>query len=69
MEALMQKFSYQFSERDRRIVRRWRLASIGFYGSILVGLVLFAAFSRHDQVDYASAKPALSASAETKARN
>ncbi len=55
LEATMQKFFYQLDEQDRRIVRRWRLANIGFYGSILVGMLLYAAFHWNPQVNYASA--------------
>lgn len=51
----MQKFIYQLDERDRRITRKWRLANIGFYGSIVVGMLLYAAFHWNPQVNYASA--------------
>lgn len=36
----MQNFNDQFDENDRRIVRKWRLATLGFYGSVLAGLVV-----------------------------
>lgn len=36
----MQKFLDQLNDDDRRIVRKWRLATLGFYGSILAGLVV-----------------------------
>ncbi len=51
----MQKFFYPFDEQDRRIVRKWRLASVGFYGSILVGMLLYVALHRNPEVNYASA--------------
>ena len=51
----MQKFFYQLDEGDRRIARRWRLASVGFYGSILAGMVLYAALHWNPEVNYASA--------------
>jgi len=58
----MQKLSCQFNDEDRRIVRRWRLASVGFYGSILAGLILYAALNQSPDVNYASAQSAVSAS-------
>lgn len=54
----MQKFFYQFDENDRRIVRRWRLATLGFYGSILVGVLLYTALHWNPEVNYASADSA-----------
>lgn len=51
----MQKFLDQLNEDDRRIVRKWRLATLGFYGSILAGLVLYAALHLNPEVNYASA--------------
>ena len=51
----MKRISFELSEEDRRVVRRWRLASAGLYGSILAGLVLFVAFSQKPEVNYASA--------------
>ncbi|MCG2632136.1 hypothetical protein L6654_36555 [Bradyrhizobium sp. WYCCWR 13023] len=50
----MQNFIEQFDENDRRIVRRWRLATLGFYGSILAGLVVYAALHWTPEVNYAS---------------
>ena len=50
----MQKFFYQLNEGDRRIVRTWRLAALGFYGSILAGMVLYAALHWDPEVNYAS---------------
>jgi hypothetical protein len=51
----MKRFSFDLSEEDRRVVRRWRLASVGLYGSILAGLILLAALSQSPDVNYASA--------------
>ena len=39
----MQKPLYHLKEEDRRIARKWSMASIGFYGSILAGLVIYGA--------------------------
>jgi hypothetical protein len=49
----MQKLSYHLNDEDRRIVRRWRLACLGFYGSVAAGLVLYVAFSQGPGVNYA----------------
>ena len=58
----MQKYFYQLNERDRRISRKWWLASVGFYGSILAGLILYAVFHENPEVNYASADPAIQTS-------
>ena len=50
----MQKFISQLDENDRRIVRKWRFATRGFYGSILAGLVLYTALHWNPEVNYAS---------------
>lgn len=50
----MQKFIDQLNESDRPIVRKWRLATLGFYGSILAGLVLYTALHWNPEVNYAS---------------
>ena len=50
----MQKFHNQLNEDDRRIVRKWRLATLGFYGSILAGLALYTALHWNPEVNYAS---------------
>ena len=50
----MQKFFNQLDENDRRIVRKWRLATLGFYGSILAGLVLYTVLHWNPEVNYAS---------------
>lgn len=38
----MQKFSYEPTASERRLLRRWRLAVVGFYGSLLALMVVFA---------------------------
>jgi hypothetical protein len=50
----MQKFTDQLNETDRKIVRTWRLATFGFYGSILAGMALYAAMHWNAEVNYAS---------------
>lgn len=50
----MQKFLDQSNEDDRRIVRKWRLATLGFYGSILAGLVVYTVLHWNPEVNYAS---------------
>jgi hypothetical protein len=50
----MQKFLYQLNETDRRIVRKWRLVTLGFYGSILAGMVVYVALHAKPEVNYAS---------------
>lgn len=58
----MQKSSHDFNDEDRRVARRWRLASVGLYGSLLAGLIFYAAVSQSPDVNYASAQPAVPAS-------
>jgi hypothetical protein len=58
----MQKPSHDFNDEDRRVARRWRLVTVGFYGSIVTGLILYGAYSPSSDVNYASAQPAPSAS-------
>jgi len=36
----MQKFIDQLTESDRRVVRKWRLVTVAFYGSILAGMAV-----------------------------
>jgi hypothetical protein len=52
--GIMQKFLYQLNETDRRIVRKWRLVTLGFYGSILAGMVVYMALHWNAEVNYAS---------------
>jgi len=41
----MQAFQHQMNNDDRRVARRWRLASLAFYGSIVGTFILYAAVS------------------------
>ncbi|WFU68906.1 MULTISPECIES: hypothetical protein [unclassified Bradyrhizobium] len=50
----MQKFFHPLNETDRRVVRKWRLATLGFYGSLLAGMALFVAMHWNAEVNYAS---------------
>ena len=50
----MQKFLYQLKEDDKRIVRKWRLVTIGFYGSILAGLIVYAALQQNQETNLAA---------------
>ncbi|OPY96135.1 hypothetical protein A5906_02325 [Bradyrhizobium sacchari] len=54
----MQKFFDPLDENDRRVVRKWRLATLGFYGSILAGMGLYVALHWNSEVNYASADSA-----------
>jgi hypothetical protein len=50
----MQRYPNNLSESDRRIVRKWTLASFGVYGSLLAGFILYAAFNQAPPVQLAS---------------
>ena len=65
----MQKVPDHFSEGDRRLIRRWGLASVGFYGSILAGMILYAAFNQHPDVNIALANAKAPISAMKVARH
>jgi hypothetical protein len=52
--GIMQNFIDDLDENDRRVVRKWRWATLGFYGSILAGVVLYAALHWTPEVNYAS---------------
>lgn len=54
----MRNFLDQLNETDRRIVRKWRLVTVGFYGSILAGMIVYVALHSNPQVNYASADSA-----------
>jgi hypothetical protein len=41
----VQKTSHGFTDGERRVVRKWRVAVVGFYGSLLAAIALFAAVS------------------------
>ena len=51
----MQKVPDHSNEGDRRLIRRWRLATAGFYGSILAGMILYAALHQNPDVNLALA--------------
>ena len=53
----MQKFIDQLTESDRRVVRKWRLVTVAFYGSILAGMAVYMALHWNPEVDHASAGP------------
>ncbi|WP_426406705.1 hypothetical protein [Bradyrhizobium ganzhouense] len=50
----MQNFLDPLNDDDRRVVRKWRLATLGFYGSILAGLVVYSVLHWNPEVNYAS---------------
>ncbi|MGY4624818.1 hypothetical protein [Bradyrhizobium sp. USDA 4486] len=50
----MQKFFHSLNETDRRVVRRWRIVTLGFYGSLVAGMGLFVAMHWNAEVNYAS---------------
>ncbi|MCK1329848.1 MULTISPECIES: hypothetical protein [unclassified Bradyrhizobium] len=52
----MQKSVYGLSTGERRVVRKWRLAVFGFYGSLLAIIALSAALS-HREVEVARVDP------------
>jgi hypothetical protein len=51
----MQKIPDNMSEGDRGIARRWGLATASFYGSILAGMVVYAALHPNPELNIASA--------------
>ena len=51
----MQKIPDHSNDGDRRLIRRWRLATVGFYGSILAGMVGYAALHQNPDVNIALA--------------
>jgi hypothetical protein len=59
--GIMQKFFYQLNEDDRRIAQKWRWVSVAFYGSILGGMMLYAALHWNPEVNYASVDSTLHA--------
>lgn len=44
---------YKPSEADCRVVRKWRLVVVGFYGSLLVLLIIFAIVSENRNFEVA----------------
>jgi hypothetical protein len=51
----MQKIPDHSNEGDRHLIRCWGLASVGFYGSILAGMILYAALHPNPDVNVAAA--------------
>jgi hypothetical protein len=49
----MQKFSYEPTASERRVVRKWRLAVVGFYGSLLALMVVLAMATTNQNVQVA----------------
>jgi hypothetical protein len=49
----MQKFSYEPTASERRLLRKWRLAVVGFYGSLLAMMVVFAVTTTNPNVQVA----------------
>jgi hypothetical protein len=54
--AQLRKQSYAFllTEDEQRVVRRWRIGVIAFYGSILALLIAFAATSQRPPANQAN---------------
>ncbi|QOZ68929.1 hypothetical protein WN72_23340 [Bradyrhizobium arachidis] len=52
--GIMQKFFYPLNETDRRVVRKWRIVTLGFYGSLLAGMALYVVMHWNAEVNYAS---------------
>ena len=44
----MQIFSYDLTATARRLVRKWRLAVVAFYGSLLALMLVFALTTNSD---------------------
>ncbi|WOH53357.1 hypothetical protein [Bradyrhizobium sp. sBnM-33] len=44
----MQKFRHDFSASERRAVRKWRLAVVSFYGSLLAITAALASVAHRD---------------------
>jgi hypothetical protein len=42
----MQSYPRNLSEADRRVARKWRLASVAFYGSFLAGFIMYVAINQ-----------------------
>ncbi len=50
----MQNFIDHLNENDRHVVRKWRWATLCFYGSIMAGVVLYAALHWNPEADFAA---------------
>lgn len=59
----MQKFFHPLNETDRRVVRKWRIVTLGFYGSLLAGMALYVAMHWNAEVNYASVDSSVHAKA------
>jgi hypothetical protein len=57
-ETAMQRYPDDLTEAERKIARRWTLASVGVYASLLAALALFAALSPSQPGNVASNDPA-----------
>jgi hypothetical protein len=60
MEHFMQKFSIDLSASDRRVVRKWRVVVVSFYGSLLAVMLVIALMSSRD-VQVARSDPSFEA--------
>ena len=53
----MQKYPHDLTTEETRVTRRWRLAAVGFYGSLLALIVALSFVPRGD-VQLARSDPA-----------
>jgi hypothetical protein len=53
----MQKVHHDLTAAERRVVRRWRLAVVGFYGSLLA-LIVALSFVPGEDIRLARSDPA-----------
>ncbi|MEY9182739.1 hypothetical protein ABIG06_004323 [Bradyrhizobium sp. USDA 326] len=44
----MQKFPQDLPQSDRRVMRKWRLAVVSIYGSLLAVMLVLALATSHD---------------------
>ncbi len=56
----MKPFLKNPSEEDRRAVRRWTLIYLGLFGPILAGFMIYLAFDRHRDANYAAIETTVS---------
>ena len=61
----MQKFIEELDHGDRRVANNWTIVAFSLYGSILAGLVLYAAVEQNRDTGPAEANTQASASAPT----
>jgi hypothetical protein len=65
MEGPMQKFIEELDSGDRRVANNWTIVSFSLYGSILAGMILYAAVDHNGGPGSATvdvSKPALAQS-------